>query len=288
MSGNRRFDCGRFSLMLGGKTYVMGVLNLTPDSFSDGGLYNAPEAALARAAQMEAEGADILDVGGQSTRPGHSPVTADEEWERLAPVLDKLCAHTALPVSVDTYYPEVARRALACGVSIVNDVSGQVCGAMLEIVAAHSAGYIAMHTGSGGDAGHTVGYPQGVIADVRGFFAEVCATAAAAGVSLPRLCLDVGIGFGKTHAENLTLLRELAAVRSHPCALFVGASRKRVVAIPSGVTDPQARLGGTIAAHTAAIAGGADIIRVHDVAQSVQAAKVADAIYRAKEERERG
>jgi len=273
------FEGRHFSFALGRRTLVMGSLNLTPDSFSDGGLYTDVPAALARARQIAAEGADILDVGGESTRPGHVPVSPEEELARLLPVLEGL-AGFPIPVSVDTYHPEVARAALAAGAAIVNDVGGTLSPEMAAVVREAGAGWIVMHTG-GGDASHPAEYPEGdVVTAVRHFFEESLAKAAARGIQASSLCFDPGIGFGKSHEENLRLLREVAAYRLPENALLVGASRKRVVGIASGETDPKKRLAGTLAAHTAAIAGGADILRVHDVAASVQAARMADAIYR--------
>lgn len=268
------------SLPLGARTYVMGILNVTPDSFSDGGMFFDPADAVRHALQIQRDGADILDIGAQSTRPGHVPVGAQEEWDRMAPVLAALDGKIEIPISIDTYYPQVARWALDAGAAIINDVSGQIHPEMFRCVSEYGAGYIAMHTGPGGDADHPAEYPEGVIADVCAFFEEVTHALLGCGVAEENICLDVGIGFGKTQAENLQLLRELKETRINGCALLVGASRKRVVALASGETDPQRRIPGTIAAHTASIAGGADIIRVHDIAESVQAARVADAIYR--------
>lgn len=269
------------SLPLGARTYVMGILNVTPDSFSDGGMFLDPDAAVRHALQIERDGADILDIGAQSTRPGHVPVSAQEEWARLSPVLEALRGKIELPISIDTYYPQVARRALDAGADIINNVSGKINFEMFRCVAEYSAGYIAMHTGPGGDADHTAEYPHGVIADVRAFFEQAYQALLDCGVMEENICLDVGIGFGKTQAENLELLRELRSARINDCAMLVGASCKRVVALASGESDPLRRMPGTIAAHTASIAGGADIIRVHDVPESVQAARVSDAIYRA-------
>lgn len=268
------------SLELGRKTYVMGILNVTPDSFSDGGLFFNPSDAVCHARRIQAEGADILDIGAQSTRPGHVPVSAQEEWERLEPVLTALKIEIDMPISIDTYYPQVARHALEAGAEIINDVSGKINLEMFRLIAEYGAGYIAMHTGTNGDADHPAVYPNGVVADVRAFFEEACVELERCGVPAENICLDVGIGFGKTQEQNLTLLRDLKETRVREGALLVGASRKRVIAIPSGEQDPQRRMPGTVAAHAAAIAGGADIIRVHDIRESVQAARVSDAIYR--------
>jgi dihydropteroate synthase len=273
------FQGRNFSFPLGRRTLVMGILNLTPDSFSDGGLYKDAPSALKRAREIAAEGADLLDVGAESTRPGHVPLSPEEELRRLLPVLEAL-GDFPIPVSVDTYHPSVARAALAKGAAIVNDVSGVLSPEMAAVVREAGAGWIVMHTG-GGDASHPAEYPDGdVVRAVRLFFEESGELARALGIPDAALCLDPGIGFGKTNEQNLRLLREVAAYRPKDRALLVGASRKRVVGTACGEADPQKRLAGTLAAHTAAIAGGADLLRVHDVAASVQAARVADAIYR--------
>lgn len=271
-----------FSFDLGPRTYIMGILNVTPDSFSDGGLWLDPEDAVGHALEMQDAGADILDIGAQSTRPGHIAVSADEEIKRLLPILERLKGRLSVPLSIDTYYPEVAAAALECGAAIINDVSGTVSPAMTEVVRKAGAGWIIMHTG-GGDASIVAEYADDdVVKAVRSFFDEAAKTTAAAGLPASAICFDPGIGFGKTQAHNLTLLRDMARVRIPGYALLTGASRKRVVAIASGEQDAKLRLPGTLAAHTAAIAGGTDLIRVHDVRESVQAARVADAIYRSE------
>lgn len=273
------FQGAGFSFPLGKRTYVMGVLNVTPDSFSDGGLWDKPERAAERAFALAEAGADVIDIGGQSTRPGCVPVSAEEELQRLEPVLRALAGRLPVPISVDTYYPAVAASVLSMGAAIINDVSGTFSEAMAEAVRRRRAGWILMHTG-GADA-DTVGlYPQGVCRHVRCFFEAAAVWAESAGIAREALCFDPGIGFGKTQGQNLTLLRHIDACKLSGCALLTGASRKRVVGEASGEQDARKRLPGTLAAHTAAIAGGSDFIRVHDVAESVQAARVADAIYR--------
>lgn len=251
-------------------TVVMGILNVTPDSFSDGGRYLDPQAALVRAAEMEAQGAEILDVGGQSTRPRHVPISPEEEWARLEPVLIPLLAQTALVVSVDTFYPQVAEKALAAGAHVINDVSG--CGdEMLRAVAGSGCGCVVTHPqgGRGGD----------LLEEVRGFFQERLEAADRLGVEAGRLCFDPGIGFGKTRREDLELLANAGAVKLPGRPLLIAASRKRVTAL-GGDLPPDQRVAATLAAHTAAVLAGAEIVRAHDVAQAVQAARMADLIRR--------
>lgn len=262
----------------GKRTYVMGILNITPDSFSDGGQYVEPQAAVERALVMLAQSADMVDVGAQSTRPGAVAITAEEEIERLSPVLARLCGTLTVPVSVDTFFPLTARFALEHGAAVINDVSGTVNEEVVDLVKQHRAGLIVMHNGGGAGATQTE-YPGGVVRAVREFFDASIDRALSLGLPKEQLCLDPGIGFGKSHEDNLALLRHLRELNTD-VALLTGASRKRVVGIATGETDPADRVAGTVAAHTAAIAGGTDFIRVHDVAQAVQGARMADALYR--------
>ena len=271
------FCAGKYRFPLGERTYIMGILNVTPDSFSDGGRYLELDAALRHAQEMEREGADILDIGAQSTRPGHTPVTAEEEWARLQPVLRALRERTALPLSVDTYYPSVAAAAVKAGVAIINDVSGSLENGMPRVAAETGAGLVMMHAGAGADDAGT----GDAVEAVRRYFRQAMAAASAAGLPGQRVCLDPGIGFGKDRRGDLALaarLPELAA--DYPgTALLVGASRKRVIAACCSPEPAAAeRLAGTLAFHTVAQWNGAHILRVHDVAQAVQAARVADAL----------
>ncbi|NLB37002.1 MAG: dihydropteroate synthase [Clostridiales bacterium] len=267
---------GRFNLPLCSKTYVMGILNVTPDSFSDAGKYFDANKAAVYALEMCGQGADIIDIGAQSTRPDAEPVSAQTEIERLSPVLEALKGRLNVPVSVDTFYPQTAEYALSNGASIINDVSGRVDGRMASIVNSHNAGWVIMHNCGG--AGAHPEYPQGVANAVRSFFEASLRRAGELAVESERICLDVGIGFGKSHEDNLTLIKELRKIKIDGIALLVGASRKRLIGIAANEPDPTARAAGTVAAHTLAIAGGADIIRVHDVRQAVQAARTAEAI----------
>ena len=268
------FSGNKFRFARGERTYIMGVLNVTPDSFSDGGMFVNVDDALRRAAQIAAEGADILDVGAESTAPGHTPVTSAEEIERLRPVLGALCKNYPIPVSVDTRHPETAAWALSQGAAIVNDVSGVFQSAMAQAVRQYGAGWIVTHGMDADTAGADNPLPQ-----VRAFFKEMLRRAEEAGIRKTQICTDPGVGFGKSRAGDFDVLRDLRQL-DVGCAMLVGASRKRLIGAASGETDPLKRLPGTIACHTAAIAGGADILRVHDVAEGVQGARVADALYR--------
>lgn len=250
------------------RTYIMGILNVTPDSFSDGGDYLDPEAALAHALEMAADGADIIDVGGQSTRPGYQAVPPQEEWARLGALLPRL-VEAGLTVSVDTFYPWVAEKALAVGVHIINDVSG-FGDEMFRAVAGSGCGCVAMH-------------PRGavkgdILGEVRAFFQERREAAERFGVGLDRLCFDPGIGFGKTLEDNLRLIARVGKTKLPGAAYLMAASRKRVTGAPCGDPPFKERLPATVAAHTAAILGGADLVRVHDVREGAQAAKMADAL----------
>ena len=275
------FEGKNFHFDLGVRTYVMGILNVTPDSFSDGGKYADPDAAVQHALQMQAMGADIVDIGAESTRPGHTPVPYTEEIERLKPVLQRLCGKLTVPVSVDTLHPETADWALGAGAAIVNDVTGVFSAEMAQVVKKHDAGWIVCH---GGDADAVdTGAP---LEDVRVFFADMTRKCIAAGLKKEQLCMDPGIGFGKSRTGDYAVLRDLRLLKTD-CALLVGASRKRLIgeASPSA---PAERMAGTVACHTAAVAGGADILRVHDVFEGVQAARVADALYRKNAKKQMG
>lgn len=254
------------------RTYIMGIVNVTPDSFSDGGDYALPRQAVARAREMLEHGADILDIGGQSTRPGYTEIGPEEEWRRLEPVLRELAEETDAVLSVDTYYPGVAQRALALGVQIINDVSG-FGPDMVRAVKDSDCGCIVMHPGED-DSGD-------ICQRVRRFFENRLREMTAAGIEPRRICFDPGIGFGKTQEENLRLIRHTAQVRLPGNAYLLAASRKRVIGAPCGNPPFKERLSGTLAAHTIGVVGGADILRVHDVADAVQAARVADAIMEA-------
>lgn len=250
------------------RTYVMGILNVTPDSFSDGGKYLSPHRALAHALEMEQDGADIIDIGGQSTRPGYEKISPQEEWSRIREVIPAVAKGTHLAVSVDTFYPQVAEKALAAGAHIINDVSG-FGGEMLRAVAGSGCGCVVMYPeGEGGD----------ILARARAFFEERRNAALQLGIGPEQLCFDPGIGFGKTMEENLWLLAHVHEVKLPGSAYLMAASRKRVTGAYCGNPPFEERLAATVAAHTAAILDGADMVRVHDVKEAVQAARMADAL----------
>jgi len=249
----------------------MGILNITPDSFSDGGAFFNTEAAVRRARQMEEEGADMIDIGAQSTRPGATPLSETEERARLVPVLKALEGTLSVPVSVDTFFPSVADAALSHGASILNDVTGFRNPAMVRLVSQSDCGCIFMHPGG-------VKNRADLVNEVHRDLEETFFLLNNAGIPENRLCADAGIGFGKTPQECLTLIRETARVRLSACAYLVGASRKRFIGEATGEENPQNRLAGTVAADTAAQLFGADILRVHDVAAAVQAARLTDAL----------
>ena len=256
---------------------VMGILNLTPDSFADGGRFADPAAAIAHAERMIGEGADIIDVGAESTRPypGMRPVSADEELARLMPVLQQIVA-LGVPVSIDTIKAEIAARALAAGVTIVNDVWGlQRDANMAGVVAVHGVPVIVAHNRE------TVDPALDILADIEAFFGRSLDIAARAGIARERIVLDPGIGFGKTPEQSLAAIAGLARLRPFDLPLLIGLSRKRFInaVVPS---KPQDRLAGSLAGAVLAVLEGAAIVRVHDVAETVQALRVAAAIRAAR------
>ena len=269
---------GTLARLLGAsRPIVMGILNVTPDSFSDGGRFLDPAAAIEHARRMVAEGADIIDVGAESTRPygTATPVSLSEEVRRLEPVLAAV-AGLGVPVSIDTMKAPVAASALAAGASIVNDVWGlQRDPDMAGVVAGHGVPVIIMHNRETADPAIDI------MADIAAFFARSLDLAARAGIADDRIVLDPGIGFGKTPEQSLTALARLDQLKAFGLPLLVGASRKRFIDKVSPA-PPDRRLGGSLAAHLLAVAGGARIIRAHDVAETVQALKVAAAIRAAK------
>lgn len=256
------------------KTYVMGILNVTPDSFSDGGQYFDTTAAVQHAKEMEQEGVDIVDIGGQSTRPGSVRITPQEEWNRIEAVISAVLAETKLTVSVDTFYPEVAEKALQAGVHIINDVTG-FSTEMWKAVENTDCGCIVMHPGNPNDLAEV---KRDILCDVAAFFAQKAKEAQLHGIKRERLCFDPGIGFGKTMEENLLLMANPDKIRQPETALLMAASRKRVIGTVSGDVPPEKRMAGTLAAHTASVLWGADMVRAHDTAEAVQAARMADAM----------
>ncbi|MCI8496787.1 MAG: dihydropteroate synthase [Clostridiales bacterium] len=261
----------RFDFLLD-RTLVMGILNATPDSFSDGGAFNTVETAIARARQIEDEGGDIIDIGAQSTRPGFTLLPAEEELRRLMPILQAVRAATKLPISIDTFYPQVAEAALLEGADIINDVGGCEDERMLPLIAEHQAACVIMRP-------RGVEYHGNVVEATRRWLQTAVKRAEKAGIPKESVCLDPGIGFDTDYKQSLKLIRETGRIRMEGTPYLVGLSRKRVVGEASGDSPAfDRRLGGTIAADVIAQWLGANIVRVHDVYESVQAARMTDAL----------
>ena len=260
------WKCRNKNITYGNKALIMGIVNITPDSFSDGGNYLHFEKAVDHALQLINEGADMLDLGAQSTRPGYQEITPEEEWKRLQPVLSLLRKKTDLPLSVDTYFPYVAQRALEAGADIINDVSGALDETMAELIVKYGAGWVIMHSGAG------------AVNEVRSFFQTARRTAVQYGVKKEQLCFDMGIGFGKSYEQNLELIANTGSYRIDGIPLLLGTSRKRVIGKASGQDKADRRVYGNIAADTAAILSGVDIIRLHDIKNEIQGIKTAEEI----------
>jgi dihydropteroate synthase len=260
-------------------TRVMGVLNVTPDSFSDGGRYFEPDVALRHGLDLVDHGADLLDIGGESTRPGSDPVPAEEEWRRIGGVIRDLAGKTDVPVSVDTMKPEIAAKAIKAGASIVNDVSGLRDPAMARVAAEGRAGVVVMHML--GNPKTMQEHPQytDVVGEVRTFLIERSRVLEASGVNPAAIALDPGVGFGKAVEHNLDLLHHLDRIVALGHPVVVGVSRKSFIERLGG-SEPGERLSGSIAAATVAVTKGAHVVRVHDVRETVRAMRVADALVR--------
>lgn len=265
---------------LGKRTLLMGVLNVTPDSFSDGGLYLEQERAIAHALEMVDEGADIIDVGGESTHPGAAPVTAEEELRRVIPVIEVIRRESTVLISIDSYKAQVAQAALEAGAGMVNDISAlRFDEAMLDVLVKYDVPVVLMHMQ--GEPRTMQENPQyvDVVSDIINFLQERMEAAAAAGISEERLIIDPGIGFGKLLQHNLEILRRLGELRSLGRPLLIGPSRKSFIGQLTGA-PADGRLSGTIASTVLGIIKGADLVRVHDVGEVKRAIKVADAIIR--------
>ncbi|MBQ3087451.1 MAG: dihydropteroate synthase [Clostridia bacterium] len=255
------FQC-RQNTYYNDKIYIMGILNITPDSFSDGGRYFAVENAVKQALQMQADGADFIDIGAVSTRPGASFVSESEETERLLPVLHALQGKLRIPISVDTFRPAVARLALERGAAIINDV-GAFSDEMADVVRVYGAGWIAVHTV--GEAGNDTVYENGVINAVQAFFDDFYARAIGCGVNASQLMFDPGFGFSKNTPQNMELLENLNLLNTHDCFLMTALSRKRFVGEMTNTPQADQRLAGTLHFDRMAVEKGSCILRVHDV-----------------------
>lgn len=253
-----------FNFELGSKKYIMGILNITPDSFFDGGKYFDVDLAVERAMEIQNQGADILDIGAQSTRPGCKKIPVDVELRRLIPVVKKLSGKIKIPISIDTFYYDVAEKMLDMGIDIINDVSGQINKKILDILSNSNCGYILVHNSK--------------MLNIKRFFIENLDIIKSCGISPNRICMDVGIGFGKSVEDNIYILSNVKNFKVKGQAMLVGASRKSVIGHLVNSVTPMDRLIGTISAHTISALDGADILRVHDVKEAKQSMMVVESI----------
>ncbi len=271
-------QCGRFRLELGKRTCIMGILNLTPDSFYDGGKFISPSDAIGHAEKMAEDGANIIDIGAESSRPGSDPISSDEEIERLRPILPLLSENINIPISVDTYKSHVARWALDNGAAMINDISGFGFDPdMAKTVSKCKAPVVLMHTSGRPKTMQDNPQYESVIDDVIRYLKASINIGLDAGIGIDKFIVDPGIGFGKSVSHNLEILRELSRLKEIGRPILIGPSRKsfigKILDLP-----PEERLEGTAAAVAIAIVNGANIIRVHDVKEMVRAAKIADAV----------
>jgi len=271
---SRIFRAGRFQLPLGDKTYIMGILNLVPDHYAEDPECLSTEAAVALAWDMAAAGADVIDMGGQSSQPGYQQVSPEEELKRILPVLDVLHNEFSIPISIDTRYSSVAYACVQHGADIINDIGGFKDPAMIESVAtSQTCGCIVMHRGGGNDK-------VDILDSIKEYFVHQIDVLNASGIAMERICLDPGIGFGKTYEENLRILANADQMQAHGCCTVMAASRKRVISAASGNPPYEHRMPGTIAADSIAQFCGIDMVRAHDVPEAVQAARVTQEIRR--------
>ncbi|MCH5198274.1 MAG: dihydropteroate synthase [Oscillospiraceae bacterium] len=267
----RTFNYAGGNLHLGTKTYIMGILNITPDSFYDGGRFFDPKNAVKRAVELENEGADILDIGAVSTRPGAIRVSEAEEMQRLRAVFKEIRKNVNIPISVDTYRPSIANFCLNNGANIINDVSGAFNPLLAKVIKDCGAGWIVMH--SGGDNVNTedvLDYPCGIVNHIQMFFDEMLNETMQFGIDNSNICLDAGFGFAKTNEQNIELLKNFDILSSYGCALLCALSRKRFIGELFCEVDPEKRINGTLVANITAVLKGADIIRVHNVNEHKQ------------------
>ncbi len=265
----------------GKRTYLMGILNVTPDSFSDGGKFNTLDAALSQARIMAAKGADIIDIGGVSTRPGAEQVTLEAELERVIPIITAIRENLSIPISIDTTRAAVAQAAIEAGADLVNDISGASFDEqMLSVLGDMNVPLILMHMRGTPKTMQKLTNYQDLIGEIYQFLAARIEAAMAVGIRRSHLIIDPGIGFAKNYQQNLTLLRNISAFSSLGVPILIGTSRKSFIGKMINQAQPQLRVWGTAATCCAAIEQGADILRIHDVAQMYDVCRVADAIYR--------
>lgn len=268
------WKCTDKQIEYGTKPLIMGIVNVTPDSFSDGGDHFDPQDAVDYALQLVSDGADILDFGAQSTRPGYTQISPQispiEEMDRLEPVISRVRALTDVPISIDTFYPVVALNTIEWGANIINDVSGVVSEKMANVVRDNGAGWIIMHNGAGG------------VNEVRDFFISSAKRCEELGIDKSQLCFDMGIGFGKDRKQDLSLISSVGDYKLQGYPLLLGTSRKRVIGEYGGESEPKNRDYGNVSADTVAVLGGADIIRMHNVKAEKQGVYFAYAVKNAR------
>ncbi len=274
------WKCGDLVLDCAERTLVMGILNVTPDSFSDGGRYLDRAAAIEHAARMVDDGADIVDVGGESTRPGSDPVPASEERDRVVPVVESLASSVSVPISIDTRKAEVARAALGAGATIVNDVSAGADPQMFDVAKGAGAGLVLMHMQGDPKSMQRAPRYEDVVAEVEEYLRGRIEAAESAGVPFESICVDPGIGFGKNLEHNLIVLKRLDVLASLGRPVLVGPSRKRFIGTILDLPEDD-RAEGTAGAVAWSVAHGANVVRVHDVKEIVRLVRVVDAIARA-------
>lgn len=277
LKNNFILTAGPFKVHLGGQTKVMGILNVTPDSFSDPGRYFSRERAIAHALQMEDDGADFIDIGGESSRPGAQPVSFEEEIERVIPLLEEIVPRLKIPVSVDTFKPEVARRAIEAGASIINDIRALAEPGMKELVSARRVPVVLMHMKGMPETMQMEPAYQAVVTEIASFFKERIQTALSAGIRLEQIIIDPGIGFGKTASHNLEILRSLDQFHTLGCPVLVGTSNKSFI---GKILDRpvEKRLAGSLATVAWAVWKGAHIVRVHEVGATKDLIRIIEAI----------
>ncbi len=278
-----RITWHNFCLDFSDKTYIMGILNVTPDSFSEGGLYFDKSAAVKRAYQMAEEGADVIDIGGESTRPGSVPVPIEEEMDRTIPVIKEIAKNIKIPISIDTYKAEVARRALDAGASIVNDISGMRFDPdMPRVVSENKAPVVLMHIKGNPKTMQQTPVYEALIPEIMDYLRLSIRLALKFGISEDKIIIDPGIGFGKTFDHNLKIIKNLHEFTLLEKPILIGPSRKAFIGRILGDVPASGRLEGTSAAVAASILNGANIVRVHDVKEMKKVALVADAVKRGK------
>jgi dihydropteroate synthase len=257
------------------KTLIMGILNVTPDSFSDGGLFADIDTAVAHGKKMVSEGADVIDVGGESSRPGSAPLSEKEELDRILPVVTRLLDEVSVPISIDTYKPLVADACLKAGAHLINDITGLTNPEMRKVAVKHNIPVVLMHMRGTPKTMQQNPVYQDLLGEITAFFQEQIATARKAGIQ--NIIIDPGIGFGKTVEHNLQILKHLGEFKSLGCPILVGPSRKSFIGMITGLSVKE-RLDGTLAAIIVAVMNGANMVRVHDVNECKRAVQVADAI----------